>query len=74
MLPDVQNVSDRASFLAFMAAFNADLRENAAGWENSDLPRFLEAMLAWATDSKFELSPNPWRHAASLLMAARIYE
>ncbi len=74
MSPDVQNVFDKDSFLKFMTAFTADLKENSAGWENADLPSFLDALTAWTVDWTFESSLNPWRHAASMLAAAKIYE
>jgi hypothetical protein len=71
---DIKPVSDKQSFLRFVAALEADLSGNTDSWENPDLRRFLAAMMAWTKDSKFEPSPNPWRHAASLLVAARGYE
>ncbi|HTW33526.1 MAG TPA: hypothetical protein VMD53_02830 [Rhizomicrobium sp.] len=71
----VGRVADKASFLAFLSALNADLRDHPEAWENPELTRFPEAMERWTHDwKKFEKSPNPWRHAASLLIAARIYE
>ena len=71
---DVTQVRDRQSFLKFIAALEVDLSSNSATWENPDLPRFLRAMARWVDDTKRQNHPNPWRHAAELLMAARIYE
>ena len=72
---DVKRVTDKQSFLEFLAALSTDLRDHPDKWENPELLLFLEAMEAWTRDcKKFEKSPNPWQHAASLLAAARVYE
>lgn len=71
---DTSRVKDRATFLLFMAALRQDLQDKPEGWENTELPRFLEAMSAWTKAAQIERSPNPWRLAADLLMAASIYE
>ena len=70
------DVHDRASFAAYVARLRAELDDPARrdGWENPDLARFLEAMRAWATDWRGPADPDPWRHAADLLAAARTYE
>jgi len=71
---DVDSIKDKTTFLAFMKALRAGLHDQPEGWENPELPAFLEAMEAWTTDSRFDRSANPWRHAAELLRAARDYE
>ncbi len=71
---DTHLVSDKSSFLKFIAALEVDLSSNPAGWENPDMPRFLNAMARWTVDWKQGHNSNPWRHAADLLMAARTYE
>ncbi|TWB04773.1 DUF7660 family protein [Bradyrhizobium stylosanthis] len=71
---DVEQVQDRKSFLAFVAAMRNELQTGAKGWENVDLADFLEAMAAWAHDSHDPADPNPWRHAAALMRAGMLYE
>ncbi|WP_414448897.1 hypothetical protein AB4851_06300 [Burkholderia sp. 22PA0099] len=51
----------------------------ALGWENGSIGAFLEASSAWANASATGLkyytpSENPWRRAADILMAGKIYE
>ncbi|CAB3747661.1 hypothetical protein B7G54_02235 [Burkholderia puraquae] len=51
----------------------------ALGWENGSIGSFLEASCAWANASTKGLkyytpSENPWRRAADILMAGKIYE
>ena len=74
MNPD--EVHDRASFARYVDALRVELddAQAAAEWENPDLPNFLEAMSAWATDWNMPANANPWRHAADVLGAARVYE
>jgi hypothetical protein len=71
---DVDGVNDQASFLAFLAAMRTDLEEGALAWESANLGSFLEAMEAWATDSRVPVKADPWRHAADLLHAGAFYE
>lgn len=71
---DVDGVSDRASFLAYLAAMRSDFAAGALAWESANLGSFLEAMEAWATDSGSLAPTNPWRHAADLLNAGAFYE
>ena len=71
---DVDGVKDQASFLTFLAAMRSDLKEGALAWESANLDSFLEAMEAWATDSRAPAQADPWRHAAELLRAGAFYE
>jgi len=71
---DVDGVRDQASFLAFLAAMRSDFAEGALAWESAKLGSFLEAMAAWAADSRAPTQANPWRHAADLLRAGAFYE
>jgi hypothetical protein len=71
---DVDGVNDQEGFLAFLAAMRSDLEEGALTWESANLGSFLEAMEAWATDSRASAAANPWRHAAELLRAGAFYE
>jgi hypothetical protein len=52
---------------------------DAGGWENPTIEGFLEAAVAWATDSRFGEShgladANPWRLFAQFLAAGKVYE
>jgi hypothetical protein len=81
-------VEDEATFIRFVKALAADFedsrgKENASptspyspaanGWENTTINAFLDAATAWAHDSQTETS-NPWKRAAQMLMAGKIYE
>ena len=75
-LPElVRRVDSRESFLAFVAALHADLRSDAASWENPSLDRYLEALHSWTEDMGERLPQSPsWRILADILYAAKIYE
>ncbi|MGV7119807.1 DUF7660 family protein [Sphingopyxis sp. 550A] len=67
---------DKASFVTYVRQLRDELDDpdKRLEWENLDLPNFLEAIVAWATDWKEPANSNPWRHAADILTAATIYE
>ncbi|WP_156467028.1 hypothetical protein [Phenylobacterium sp. CCH9-H3] len=67
------DVNDRDSFVAYLGELRRQLADGAE-WENADLPAFLEAMQAWATDWPHPAHTNPWRHAADVIAAATLYE
>lgn len=71
-----EDVHDQASFATYVATLRADLDDltRRAQWENTDLPAFLDALAAWATDWGEPAHSNPWRHAADVLTAAMVYE
>ena len=78
----IETIRSRRDFVAFVRALRLDLRDDPTSWENDDLPRFLEALAAWAEamDGYYINQGKPvpqqpdWRVAASMLMAAKIYE
>jgi hypothetical protein len=83
-------VDSRASFLAFVDALRVELEESnrreaaspsspygpqPLGWENSTLPRFLDAMHRWGVDTiGREPDAASWRAFAELLWVGKIYE
>ena len=73
---DHDQVHDQASFVKYVGQLREELddADKRLEWENLDLPNFLEAIAAWATDWKEPANTNPWRHAADILTAATIYE
>ena len=87
LLPSVQNAS---SFLEFAKALASEREVDAvaetqapsspdgptkAGWENTTLEGFLEAAVAWASDSGFiHTTGNPWQEFARFLLAGKAYE
>lgn len=51
----------------------------ALGWENGSIGAFLEAAHAWAEASAagtqfYQVPANPWRRAAQILLAGKLYE
>ena len=86
-------VSDEQSFLQFAEALKADKEDEDRkhgsepnnpyshgwnGWENNDIPGFLESAIAWAEDSGFgkHLDPeaNNWKRFALFLYSGKTYE
>ncbi|MDQ3143302.1 MAG: hypothetical protein M3Q57_00280 [Pseudomonadota bacterium] len=69
-------VHDKASFAQYVAQLIVELDDPVLSrkWLNADLRSFFEEMEAWASDSIEPANPNPWRHAADVIGAARIYE
>jgi len=74
----LDRVNDRASFLVFVQALEADRASHLAEWQSSTIEGFLEAARAWATDSRelpTSLPAEPsWRAFATFLYCGKIYE
>ena len=86
----VNEVNSKESFLELVRALAVDWEEEqrlemespsnpygsgAKGWENGTVGAFLEAMHAWAIDSKDKVPPVPtWRTFSELLRAGKYYE
>jgi hypothetical protein len=75
----IDAIKTHEDLAVFIEELLQDLRENSNSWENSDLPRFLEALAAWMNDSAVNserhLPTAPeWKTFAELLVAAKIYE
>jgi hypothetical protein len=72
------NVSDEASFIAFMLALSEDFNAPSYRWENTSIDRFLEAAAAFGADRLTrdgdDADSNPWRRSADMLMAGTLYE
>lgn len=79
---EVEQIRSRGDLVAFISRLRADYLENPAGWENSDLPAFLEAVAAWSEDlpgffeNRGEKTPEEptWRLIGMTLLAAKHYE
>ena len=75
-------IRTRADFVAFVRSLSGNLRQKPEGWENADLPSFLEALAAWTEDMdgyfKNRGEPIPdtpgWKTLGQMLLAARVYE
>lgn len=72
----VATVRDKETFLLFLDALRSELRaaKSEDDWLNTHLDDYLEAMGGWVLDSRDPADGNPWKHAADLLLIARIYE
>ena len=76
-------VTDRQTFIEFLALLRKDFLDNPDSWENKTLPDFLEALSAYAEDiqgyydnMKFNVNadqPN-WQTFADIFKGATIYE
>jgi len=78
----VEQIQSQPDFVAFSQALVKDLKENPDGWENRDLPGFLEALGAWVDDMNgyyqakggaIPLQPS-WKMLGEVLLAAKVYE
>ncbi len=91
-----ESVHDEETFLQFLLALRDDREASEAqekaspsspygpdarGWENTTIPRFLDAAVAWARASGKGLPladyvppANPWRRCADILYVAKGYE
>ncbi len=72
----IASVHDKETFLLFLDALRSELRaaKGEDDWLNVRLDDYLEAMGGWISDSRDPADANPWKHAARLLLIARIYE
>lgn len=70
------DVVDQTTFARYVLSLRAELDDTSGvgKWENIDLRSLLQAMAAWSNDWREPADSNPWRHAASILAAASIYE
>lgn len=77
------NVTDRASFIEFLAFLHKDFLENPERWENKTLPDFLSAMSAYAEDIQgyydnthqhINADVPSWQTFADIIKGAIIYE
>lgn len=62
-----------------LAEENPSLHALELGWENESIEDFLESAIAWArapgwAEPESERAPNPWRLAAKIMHAGKIYE
>lgn len=75
-------ISTRDELVAFIRRLRTDFGATGEDWENADLPRYLEALEAWANDlpgyfgNRGEPIPEEpsWSLIAQLLLAAKYYE
>jgi hypothetical protein len=79
----LSEVTDQASFLAFVRALRAEREQGTASqraeWQNDTIESFLGAAVAWAEDSRFGSSQglreeNLWKKFAVFLHCGKIYE
>jgi hypothetical protein len=76
-------VKDRQSFIRFMELLHEDYLKNQEEWENPNLDRFLEAMIAYAediqgyynnTNQNVNADTPSWKVFADILKGAKVYE
>ena len=78
----ISKIKDHKDLSEFIEKIRQDLIDNPAGWQNADLPAFLEAMAAWVEDFEGYClntgEPMPtteaWQVVAKILSASKIYE
>jgi hypothetical protein len=74
-------IQTREDFAQFAERLSANYRKRRGEWQNDRLDRFLDAIAAFSNDyESFErntasdAAANPWRLAATMLLAAKVYE
>ena len=78
----VNTISSREDFVAFVRSLSRSLRDFPDDWENANLEDFLSALAAWVEDmggyfeNRGESPPQTpdWKLLGQMLLAARIYE
>ena len=81
----LEAVCDEATFTRFVAALAKDWEEKGSlddvesPWQNGTIGQFFESATEWATVSKnglamYDVPENPWKRAADILSAGKIYE
>ena len=81
-IEEISKIKDHNDLAEFIQKIRQELIDNPAGWQNADLPAFLEAMSAWVEDFEGYClntgEPMPtaeaWQVVAKILCASRIYE
>ncbi|MEV7871444.1 hypothetical protein AB0P17_36330 [Streptomyces sp. NPDC088124] len=82
LVDGLDDVRTRDDLIGFLGEAVADLSRGGAGWENTSLEDFLEALAAWLQDmpgvfaNRGQPVPNQpdWNLVARMIMAARMYE
>lgn len=78
----IDNIKTKEDFIKFLHYLKEDYLNNRAEWENSDLPRYLDAVMAFTeaieqayknNDIKMD-ELSKWRIFADILYAGKIYE
>jgi hypothetical protein len=81
-LYDIQ-VTDRQSFIKFLELLHQDFLQNQSEWENPNLDRFLEVMIAYTediqgyydnTNQNINADTPSWKVFADILKGSKIYE
>ena len=76
-------VNSRTAFAQFLKLLRQDLQAAPEKWENTSLPRFLEAMQAYTLDiqgyydntgQRVDANQASWQLFADILRGAHIYE
>lgn len=78
----VEKIQTKTDLVEFIMELLKDIRQDAAGWENSTLEDYLSALASWIEDSdgyyRNQNRPIPetpsWRNIAEMLIAAKMYE
>ena len=82
MQSQINRISSREDLVRFIDEMRSTYKRNGGGWNNKDLPSYLEAMSAWVDDMDgyFEninetLPDEPtWKMFAQILAASIVYE
>jgi len=78
----IDAIKTREDLASFIEELGRDLDTDPNGWENPDLPRFLDALAAWTramdaccqNQGKAAPTSPEWKTFAEMLVAARMYE
>jgi hypothetical protein len=81
LVDQARGIETRAHFVAFMSKLIAHWAAHPEEWDNNDLRSFLTGLEGFAGDYGGyannvgdDAEANPWRLAATLILAAKVYE
>lgn len=78
-----QLVQTREQFIRHLAKLADDFEKSDSGWQNRDIPSFIEAMSAWLKDcagyyrntgEAVDIEKPSWQFVADAFSAATVYE
>lgn len=67
-------IDSKETFLSFLGALEEDYRKNPAGWDNTTIAEYLDAMKSWIEDfSDCQWNDIDWDHLDYAVMARILY-
>jgi len=68
----IKSIDSQEDFVIFLKLLKNNFGENKNDWENSSLESFLDGMIGYCSDKKFD--EFAWKDFGEILLASRVYE